>query len=141
MKVTAVADQNQPALSSTDDARPLVLAIDDENDILDVVRLTLEGEGFRVQTALTPQEGIKYFEAHRREVNVVLLDFLMPEMTGDVVFECLQQINPDVPVILLTGCDDHVAKRLFANGLRAYLQKPFYLDDLITAVRNEVERV
>jgi len=44
-----------------------------------------------------------------------------------------------VRVLLLTACDDQVAKQMFAKGLRGYMQKPFYLDDLIQRVREELE--
>jgi two-component system, OmpR family, response regulator len=71
----------------------------------------------------------------------VLLDFLMPDMTGDLVFECLQTVNPDVRVILLTGCEDNVAKRMFEAGLRGYIQKPFYIEDLVQRVREELSQV
>jgi DNA-binding NarL/FixJ family response regulator len=67
-----------------------------------------------------------------------LLDYLMPDMTGDLVFECLQRINPDVRVLLLTGCDDQVARKMFEVGLRGYIQKPFYIDDLAQRVREEL---
>ncbi len=59
-------------------------------------------------------------------------------MTGDLVLECLQRINPDVRVILLTGCDDQVARGLFEKGLCGYIQKPFYIDDLVQRVRDEL---
>jgi DNA-binding response OmpR family regulator len=118
---------------------PLVLAIDDEPEILDILRMALEGEGFRVHTANDPNEGVAYFEKHATEVRLVLLDFLMPAMTGDLVFECLQRTDPEVRVLVLTGCDDHVTKGMFEQGLRGCIQKPFYLDDLIARVREEIE--
>jgi len=121
--------------------RRTILAIDDEQDILDVIKLALEGEGFLVHAVSQANEGLAYFEAHAREVALVLLDYVMPEMTGDLVFEHLQRINPEVRVLLLTACEDQVAKRMFAQGLRGYLQKPFYLEDLIQRVRDEVESI
>ena len=117
---------------------PQILAIDDEKDILEIIKAALEGEGFRVHTAASPNEGIAYYEEHANVIDLVLLDYIMPDMTGDAVFECLQNIRPDVRVLLLTACDDHVAKKLFAQGLRGYMQKPFYLDDLIARVREEI---
>ena len=114
-----------------------ILAVDDEREILDVIKTTLEDEGFSVLTAATPGEGLKAYEEHWRDIELVLLDYLMPEMTGDLVFECLRQINPDVRVVLLTGCDDNVARKMFESGLRGFMQKPFYLDDLVQRVRDE----
>jgi DNA-binding response OmpR family regulator len=119
--------------------KPGVLAIDDEPDLLDIVKTTLEGEGFRVFTFPDPQAGLKFYEQNWRDIRVVLLDYLMPNMTGDLVFECLQRQNPDVRVLLLTACDDHVARQMFQAGLRGYIQKPFYLSDLIARVSEEVD--
>ena len=126
-------------LFSTD--KPGVLVIDDEPDLLDIIKTTLEGEGYRVFTAVDPQEGLKFYEQHWREIQLVLLDYLMPNLTGDLVFECLQRQNPDVRVLLLTACDDHVARQMFQAGLRGYIQKPFYLADLIARVSEEVDAV
>jgi len=116
-----------------------VLVIDDEPDILDVVRTVLCGEGYRVLAANGGREGLDLYEHQWQDIDLVLLDYLMPEMTGDLVFECLQRINPDVRVVLLTACDDNVAKRMFETGLRGYIQKPFFIDELVERVRNEIE--
>lgn len=119
--------------------KPVVLAVDDEPALLDIIKTTLEGEGYRVVAFTNPQEALTHYDEHWREVQIVLLDYLMPELTGDLVFECLQRRNPYVKVLLLTACDDHVARHMFQAGLRGYIQKPFYLADLITRVAEEIE--
>ena len=118
-----------------------VLAIDDEPEILEIVRQCLESERMPVLTALGSKNGLEMYEKHWREIGVVLLDYLMPEMTGDLVLECLQRVNPAVRVILLTGCDDTVARNMFEAGLRGCIQKPFYIDDLVQRVRDELSQV
>src|SRR6266436_7793246 len=95
----------------------VVLVIDDDTDVLRGVKRMLECEGFVVYTAHEPQEGIRLYEAHSDEIRLVLLDYFMDGMNGDEVFEHLRRINPDVRVILVTGGDDAVAKRMLANGL------------------------
>ena len=131
--------RRQDMIADPTQIKPTILAIDDEPDILDIIKTALEGEGFSVVTAQDPNEGIDYFEQHARQVGLILLDYIMPSMTGDSVFECLQRIDAEVKVLLLTACDDHVARAMFANGLRGYMQKPFYLDDLVNRVREEIE--
>jgi DNA-binding response OmpR family regulator len=118
----------------------LVLAIDDEPEILDVIKQCLEMEGFQVLTALGAKAGIKLYEERGSEIGVVLLDYLMPDMTGDLVFECLRQKNSDARVVLLTGCEDTVARKMFEAGLRGFIQKPFYIDDLVNRVRDELNQ-
>ena len=117
----------------------VILAIDDETEILEIIRETFENRGYKVHLASQPSEGIGIYERLWREIDLVLLDFLMPEMTGDLVYECLRDINPDARVLLLTACDDNVAKKMFEDGLRGYIQKPFYLDDLTQRVEEEIE--
>lgn len=116
-----------------------MLVIDDEIDLLDIVKTTLEGEGYQVFPFSDPQAGLKFYEHKWRDVGLVLLDYLMPDLTGDLVFENLQRFNPDVRVLLLTACDDQVARKMFQSGLRGYIQKPFYLNDLIARVGEEID--
>lgn len=117
----------------------VILAIDDETEILEIIKETFGTKGYTVHIAANPSEGIGIYERLWREIDLVLLDYLMPEMTGDLVFECLRDINPDARVVLLTACDDNVAKKLFEEGLRGYIQKPFYLDDLSQRVEEEID--
>lgn len=119
--------------------KPLILAVDDEEAILEILRLALEETGFAVHATQSPNEALRFYEQNADRVDLVLLDFVMPELPGDLVFEQLQQINPDVKVILLTGCDDHVAHKMFAKGLRGYVQKPFFIDDLVSRIRDTLE--
>lgn len=119
--------------------RPAVLIIDDNMGVLNMVRLALEDEGYTVHAAGNPQEGIELFKQHSQSISLVLLDFRMPEMTGDRVFDCLQKINADVPVLLMTGFyeDTQEAKQLLGN-VRGYLIKPFHLGNLLGKVREVV---
>jgi two-component system repressor protein LuxO len=118
-----------------------ILAIDDELELLDVVRTALEPAGFEVHTASTAKDGIEFYEENWKNIKLVLLDYLMPGMTGDLMFECLKRQNPDVRTILLTGCDDHVAKPMRQDGLFGYMHKPFSVDDLIQRVHQAIDYV
>ena len=120
--------------------RKLVLTIDDEADMLEIIKQCLESEGFQVLTANGPKKGLEIYEKRWQEIGLVLLDYLMPDMTGDLVFECLQRINADVRVILLTAYEDRVARTMFETGLRGYIQKPFYVEDLVQRVREELDQ-
>ncbi|MCX6908312.1 MAG: response regulator [Verrucomicrobia bacterium] len=120
-------------------AQPTILVIDDNVSVLNMVRLGLEEERYTVFTAANPQQGIELFRQHSKTISLVLLDFRMPEMSGDQVFDCLQKINSEVPVMLITGfCDDISAADNLRNKVRGYLIKPFQLGDLIGKVREVV---
>jgi DNA-binding NtrC family response regulator len=115
-----------------------ILAIDDEAGFLGLLKAALECEGYAVHTATSSQEAITIYKERWREIGMVLLDFLLPQMSGDLVFDELQRLNPDVRVVLLTGCDEAVADPLFEKGLRGYLQKPFNLPDLARKVQDAI---
>jgi len=117
-----------------------VLAVDDESEMLEMIKQSLEGEGFRVLTADGPKKALEIYEKRWEEIGLVLLDYLMPDMTGDLVFECLQQIHAEVRVILLTAYEDRVARKMFDTGLCGYIQKPFYVADLVQRVREELSQ-
>ena len=116
-----------------------ILAIDDEEGFLGILKMSLASQGYRVHTASSPSEAISLYGERWREISMVLLDFLLPEMSGDMVFENLQRLNPDVRVVLLTGCEESVADKLFEKGLWGYLQKPFCIRELAQKVRDAID--
>jgi DNA-binding NtrC family response regulator len=113
----------------------VILVIDDDNKTLTMVRKTLEREGYRVQTALDAAEGVKWYEEHWRDVELVLLDFWMPEITGDHVLEYLQRLDPCVRIVLLTGNKYAFGNQLYESGVRGCLEKPFQPAELTQQVQ------
>lgn len=118
--------------------RQCVFAIDDEEGLLGLVKVALEYQGYIVHTASCPHEAIKFYEEKWRDIGMVFLDFVLPRMSGDLVFAELQRLNPDVRVVLLTGCEESVADKLFQKGLRGFLQKPFDLSELAQRARDAI---
>jgi DNA-binding response OmpR family regulator len=112
-----------------------VLVIDDEKTVLETIKDALECYGFTVYTASNAKEAIAVFRDNQHDIGMVLLDYLLPEMSGEWIFENLRCLDPDVRVVLLTGCEESVADRMLERGLRGYLQKPFRLPELVERVR------
>jgi len=123
----------------TSTKKECVLAVDDEAGFLGMLKAALECYGFVVHTAASPKEAITMYRDHQCDIRMVLLDYLLPEMSGEAVFENLQGLNPDVRVVLLTGCEESVAAKMLKTGLRGYLQKPFSLPDLVQRVRDAID--
>jgi DNA-binding NtrC family response regulator len=115
-----------------------VLAVDDEADFLEMLKAALKCYGFTVHTATSPKEALHVFRDHQSDIGMVLLDYLLPEMSGEWIFENLQCLDPEVKVVLLTGCEESVADRMLKRGLRGYLQKPFSLPELVQQVRDAI---
>jgi DNA-binding NtrC family response regulator len=113
-----------------------VLAIDDEPELLDIVKDALENDGFAVHTFSTPEDAIKLYESKWREIKVVVSDFRMPGMTGDALLDQLREINPDVRAILMTAYyGERALRSMFDYKLHGCLEKPFYLEELTQRVR------
>ena len=112
-----------------------VLLIDDEADVRHVARAILERAGFTVIEAADGEHGLVEFDARLARPDVVLVDLVMPRADGWEVLQRIRRIDPDVPVVLMSGYTDAVIPPIEA-GMRAprFLPKPFGPDDLLTAV-------
>jgi DNA-binding NtrC family response regulator len=128
-----VASRPMPAMDRQQD---IVLVIDDDTEMLHLTQVALDSEGYSAHTASNPKEGIEYYKEHWRDVKLVLLDFLMPEMTGDQVAERLREIDPEVQVLMVTGYPDRIPANKLQNGICGLLPKPFRLDELVERVRH-----
>ena len=84
--------------------RPLILCVDDEWNGLEGRKMLLEESGCKVLTSTSGVEALHLFASH--PIDLVLLDYHMPEMRGDVVAECMKLSQPDVPIVLLSADDE-----------------------------------
>ena len=107
----------------------LILVADDNRGFAELVRATLEEEGYDVVTASTGLAAVACMEKH--DIGLAVLDVLMPGISGDAVAERLRQIDPSLRVLLMTGSDEPFAE---GSGLPV-LRKPFPEEELIAAVR------
>jgi two-component system KDP operon response regulator KdpE len=119
-------------------AEPLVLAVDDEAGILRLIKLELSTQGFRVVTAEDGNSAMRMAEEHRPDI--VLLDIVMPDMTGlEVMRKLRERVN--IPIILLTAKGSDADKvRGLEMGADDYLAKPFSPEELSARVRAVLRR-
>lgn len=108
-----------------------ILLIDDEEMIVEVGREMLKAIGFNVVTAGSGIEACKLYQDEPDRFLAVILDMIMPDMDGGVVFEQLKKINPEVKVLLSSGYSlNDKASGIMAQGCAGFLQKPFDLNRL-----------
>lgn len=108
-----------------------ILVVDDEQMIRDMASDMLNLLGFKVFLAASGVEGLDIYKLHKNQIDVVLLDLLMPEMNGTLCFENLKEINPEVKVIIATGIDEFDKKKeLEEKGIKGYLGKPYRLENI-----------
>jgi len=113
-----------------------VLLIDDEAVILEVGRELLEAMGYRVLVARDGKEGIEVYKKNQDEIDIVVLDIVMPHMGGGEAYDHLKEINPDVKVLLSSGFSiDGEAAEILERGCDGFIQKPFKMKQLSQAIR------
>lgn len=112
-----------------------ILIVDDEEMILEVTKEILEKTGYRVMTAQSGKEAVELYGSNP-DIDLVVLDIIMPEMSGEATLSMLQQINPEVKVLLASGYSvEGQASRMVARGCRGFVQKPFLLQELSKKIR------
>ena len=136
-------DQNsQIQAQQTNQTTAPVLVIDDEESIVDLIRLGLKYEGFEVVDASNGEEGIA--AAQRTNPVFIILDWMLPDMDGLEVTRLLRS-NPttkDIPILLLTAKDE-VGSRVkgLNTGADDYLTKPFSFEELVARIRAILRRL
>ena len=116
-----------------------ILVIEDEARILAFLARGLEAEGYRVEGASDGALGL--LRAVEGEWDLVLLDLLLPSMTGLELLEQLHRARPEVPVLILSARSDLKTKlRGFDLGASDYVAKPVALDELLARVRVQLRR-
>jgi DNA-binding NtrC family response regulator len=106
-----------------------VLVADDNRGFAELLRATLEEAGYQVLTAYTGLGAVACVE--QNDVGVAVLDVLMPGISGDAVAERLQQLDPTLRVLLMTG---HSGGDFAAASGLPLLRKPFAGEELVAAV-------
>jgi PAS domain S-box-containing protein len=108
-----------------------ILVVDDERIIrmmIDRVVADLGGEVFQAEDGL---EAVAIFEEKHRDIDLVILDMVMPNLNGDKCFYELKKINPSIPVLLISGFDKNSSiSTLIKDGALGYLHKPFQIKEL-----------
>jgi PAS domain S-box-containing protein len=118
----------QPPTGKTDHT---VLLIEDEDIVAEVGRKMLQRLGYRVLVARSGAEALALYAQHQAEIDLIILDMIMPGMGGGAVFDRLRSINPETPVLLSSGYSlDGQALDILKRGCRGFIQKPFNIEQL-----------
>lgn len=116
-----------------------ILVIDDEPDLLDILKDILQLSGFEVETHTSGEEALKRVKSFKPDA--VLTDYRMPEMTGMDVLRKVSGIDPDLPVLFLSGnLSKEVVLDALAAGVFGVLEKPFRQEEVVGLCKNAAER-
>lgn len=114
-----------------------VLVVEDERHLAVGIKFNLEAEGYRVTTVADGAAALRLIEESDSDIDLVILDIMLPGMSGYAVCEALRNAGSDVPVLILSArtlAEDRT--RGFEVGANQYLSKPFDLDELLSRVKN-----
>ncbi|MFB2773020.1 PAS domain S-box protein [Pelatocladus sp. BLCC-F211] len=113
----------------------LILVVDDEATIREITKSSLETYNYQVLTASDGVEAVKIYAQYKQEINLVLLDMMMPSMDGAIAIRTLQKINPNVKIIATSGLSSqqHIAESQ-GVGVKAFLSKPCTAKELLLTI-------
>ncbi len=113
----------------------VILLVDDEATVRELARLMLEECGYDVISAENGKQGFDIFRQQHDRIDAVLLDMIMPKMSGYDVYKKMKEIDPEIKVLLASGFKrDKRVEEAMSLGANAFIQKPFTLKDLSDAI-------
>ncbi len=141
-----LAEPLQPDLATTIEmpagGTDTLLLVDDEDAVRTLGAEMLELAGYTVLTASNGREAMEVYRNNRDSISLVILDLVMPEMSGRKCLEELLKINPDVNVLIASGFSvNGPAKEARESGAVGFLSKPFDLKQILLAIRKCLDSV
>jgi two-component system alkaline phosphatase synthesis response regulator PhoP len=120
---------------------PKIFLVEDEQSLSKIISLNLQIEGYTVINCDNGLNAIKLFNEHKNQINLVLLDVMLPGINGFELCSIFKSISPKLPIIFITAKNQN-AERI--NGLKLgaddYLVKPFELEELLLRIKNVLKR-
>jgi len=118
-----------------------VLLVDDEDMIRVVASEMLHRLGYSILVARSGEEAINQLTIHREEVDMVILDLIMPGMSGSETFDHLKAVRSDIRVLLSSGYSvSGEATKIINRGCEGFIQKPFDINKLSHKIREILDR-
>ena len=103
-----------------------VLLVDDENMVIEGCREMLTKMGYHVSIARNGKDAIEIYKENQDNIDIVIIDMIMPELSGGETFERLKEMNPDINVLLSSGhIIDGKATEILERDCNGFIQKPF----------------
>ena len=125
-----------PEISNPRGERELILLVDDDEELLENTSTLLEFEDYRIVTARTGPEALRIYRQMGKEIALVILDYFLPVLDGDAVFDELKAMDPEVRVVLSSGFSEQVQLgNMLARGLRGFIPKTYTHQKLIEQIR------
>jgi len=125
----------EPRDSASNDRRVRVLAIDDNNEFLMLLKGLLDPQGFEICAYTNPVKALEVFQREKDSYHLVLLDYYMPQLDGAKTFEWLRKLNPKVKVIVCSGAEELRLRQMQAqHPIDGYIHKPFRVQEALGVI-------
>ncbi len=137
--VSHAGDEKQSTPKLPGGNNELILIVDDEENIRNVTKATLERFGYRVVLANDGTEALAAFAQHRNEIAAVLTDMAMPYMDGSSLVRALRKIDPEVKIIAMSGLmSPGQNAELRSQNIQKFLTKPFTAEALLNMLAETI---
>ena len=123
----------EPRLAARGEGRG-VLVVDDEGAVREIITGVLEASGYRTFVAADGVEALDRFKERRAEIDAVLLDMMMPRMDGFETIAVLRRVDPDIPIVCISGMAARRDPRRPPPGTQKLLRKPISPEALLSAL-------
>ena len=128
-------EENPPGRRGQPSVRARILLVEDEDHVSRIVSELLERLGCRVRLASSGVEAVALYRTCFHEIDVVLLDLVMPDLSGKDTFMRLREINPSIKAIVASGHSlDGEVQSILDLGAKGFIQKPFRIAELASKI-------
>jgi CheY-like chemotaxis protein len=133
-------NHEQPLETGLREGTESILLVDDEDIITDVGRAMLEKLGYTVFVAQGGEQAVETMSAMGQQIDLVILDLVMPDMDGGTTFDRIRALDPSMPVILSSGyAINDMATDIMQKGCNGFIQKPFNISEFSYKVREVLD--
>ncbi len=123
-------------------AGDLILFVDDEPAIIEIAKIFLESFNYQVLTASNGVEAIALYAQHKQAISLVILDMMMPTMDGATTIGALQNINPRVKIVVVSGlATNQKVAQAAGDSVKAFITKPYTVMDLLNTINELLIKV
>jgi DNA-binding NtrC family response regulator len=118
-----------------------LLVVEDERAFRDLLHEGLQARGYDVLVASNGVEALRVAEQHDGPIRLLITDVIMPQMSGPELAKCLTQVRENTDVLYMSGyADDKLNAIASSDGELTWMQKPFYIDDLVRKIQEILQR-
>ena len=116
--------------------KPTILVVDDEYNIRNMMKEIMEMSGLKVFTAGNGKDGVEMFKKYRDDIDLIIMDMVMPIMDGREAFSEIRRIDPGQKIFIISGYSQREdLEDMLEKGAVGFLRKPFQVKEIVSKVK------